>query len=216
MASVNQRNESLFTLAIFWSSFIMMGQTYKTGSVRIALFGVAALVALTGYARADEREHHEEGREHHEEGREHHEDAREHHEIIGRDRQVFHERDVHRFNEVEMGRWRGGQWRNSCFAGRCGWWWFAGGQWYFYDRPIYPYPLIVSEYAYVEPGAPVYAVPPPAVYVAPAPGYPPPQPQAAPPPATPQVYYYCDNPAGYYPYVQSCPSQFRPVPAPPR
>jgi len=36
---------------------------------------------------------------------------------------------------------------------------------------------------------------------------------APPPPAS---WYYCDNPAGYYPYVQQCPGGWRPVaPTPP-
>lgn len=191
----------------------MIGQITKTVPAGVVLLGFAAVLALSGVARADEHERHDEGREHHEEGRGPHGEGRGEHEVfIGRDRQAFHERDVHRFNEVEFGRWRGGQWRNSCFSGRCGWWWFAGGEWYFYDRPEYPYPSIVSEYAYIEP-APVYAAPPP-VYAPPPPVYVAPRPM--PPPAQPQVYYYCDNPAGYYPYVPSCPTQFRPVPAPPR
>jgi hypothetical protein len=49
---------------------------------------------------------------------------------------------------------------------------------------------------------PVYVQPPPRVYVQP----PPPRP----------YWYYCDNPAGYYPYVQQCPGGWRQVnPAPP-
>jgi hypothetical protein len=31
------------------------------------------------------------------------------------------------------------------------------------------------------------------------------------PPAQPYVWYYCDAAGAYYPYVQSCPSGFRPV-----
>ena len=34
-------------------------------------------------------------------------------------------------------------------------------------------------------------------------------------PAAPASWYYCDNPAGYYPYVQNCSSPWRPVPATP-
>jgi hypothetical protein len=54
---------------------------------------------------------------------------------------------------------------------------------------------------------PYYAYPPPVVY-APPPVY------AAPPVmiAQPtQYWYYCDNPAGYYPYVPSCPTPWRQV-----
>jgi len=47
---------------------------------------------------------------------------------------------------------------------------------------------------------PVVVAPPPRVYVQPA----------------PPLWYYCDNPQGYYPYVQQCPSGWRPVtPTPP-
>ncbi len=69
--------------------------------------------------------------------------------------------------------------------------------------PGYPYP-----YRY---GPPVYAPPPvyvpPTVYVAP-PVYVVPQ-----GPAPAQSWYYCDNPAGYYPHVSSCSGPWRQVPA---
>jgi hypothetical protein len=36
------------------------------------------------------------------------------------------------------------------------------------------------------------------------------------PPPSPSYWYYCDNPKGYYPYVQHCPGGWRPVaPTPP-
>jgi len=105
----------------------------------------------------------------------------------------FHERDVHRFRGHDLEVWRGGHWFHEWHNGRFGWWWFAGGIWYWYPEPIYPYPLAVSETLYVEPMAPP---PPPAGAVAPS-------------------YYYCDNPAGYYPYVTTCSVPFRPVPAAP-
>jgi len=131
----------------------------------------------------------------------------------------FREHDVHRFSYSQRDIWRKGRWNNTCFGGRCGWWWFAGGQWYFYDRPVYPYPMIVSSFFYVEPMvvAPMM-VPPPVVVV------PPPAPRPvivqSPPPQTavqpgPQFHYYCDNPAGYYPAVQNCNTQFRQVDVPP-
>ena len=47
------------------------------------------------------------------------------------------------------------------------------------------------------------AVAPPAVYVEPS------APGAAPPPLP--SWYYCDNPQGYYPYVQQCPGGWQPV-----
>lgn len=167
----------------------------------VGLFGLGTLLVLSANVRADEV------------GRERHEEAREHREA--HERHEFRERDVRRFDAIELGHWRGGQWRNSCFAGRCGWWWFAGGQWYFYERPVYPYPLVVSEITFIEPvpaPAPVYVAPAPPVYVAPPP--PPPVRPAPPPlPPPPQMYYYCDNPPGYYPTVPSCPTGFRQVPA---
>lgn len=117
---------------------------------------------------------------------------------------AFHEHDVHRFSHDDLVRWRGGRWNRTCFGGRCGWWWFAGDQWYFYDTPVYPYPLVVSTVAYVEPVA--VASPAPVVAVAP-----PPMAVAAPP----KIWYYCDNPAGYYPTIPTCNTQFRQVSAPP-
>jgi hypothetical protein len=62
-----------------------------------------------------------------------------------------------------------------------------------YGRPYwepYPYP-------------PVVVAPAPRVYVEPSP-----------PP--PQYWYYCDAAQAYYPYVQQCPGEWRPVlPTPP-
>jgi hypothetical protein len=124
-------------------------------------------------------------------------------------RHQFQVRDVHRFNRDELVLWRGGRWNNTCYAGRCGWWWFAAGQWYFYDRPIYPYPLAVAEVVYAEPMVAVPMMPPPQVTYVPAP-VPPPMPVQAPP----KFLYYCDNPAGYFPAVQTCSTQFRQVAAP--
>ena len=56
-------------------------------------------------------------------------------------------------------------------------------------------------------GPPVVYAPPPVVTYAP-----PPVTYIAPPT---QSYYYCDNPRGYYPSVQSCASGWRQVPAAP-
>jgi hypothetical protein len=61
--------------------------------------------------------------------------------------------------------------------------------------------------------APYYAPPP--VYVAPPPYMPP----AYVPPtsyvAPAAMWYYCDDPAGYYPYVKNCYGPWHPVPARP-
>ncbi len=86
----------------------------------------------------------------------------------------------------------------------------TGGAWYFYERPVYPYPTVVGEIIYVEP-VPVMPEPPPIVVpVAP----PPPPPPPPPGPAPQQFWYYCDNPPGYYPYVATCNGNYREVPIP--
>jgi len=72
---------------------------------------------------------------------------------------------------------------------------FWGPYWEPYWTP-YPYP-------------PVIVAPPPPVYVQPAP------PAAAQPPP-PSYWYYCENPQGYYPYVQQCPGGWQQVPARPQ
>jgi len=121
-------------------------------------------------------------------------------------RHEFHDRDVHRFHGRDHDVWRDGYWRQDWHGGVYGWWWVAGGMWYLYERPVYPYPMIVSERAY-----------PDVIVVTPQPV---PQPptvvqQAPPPPGSPPMWYYCDNPAGYYPAVPTCPTPFRAVPAQP-
>jgi len=44
------------------------------------------------------------------------------------------------FHDFEIHRWQGGHWYHSWHAGRFGWWWAVGLDWYFYDEPVYPYP----------------------------------------------------------------------------
>lgn len=91
--------------------------------------------------------------------------------------------------------WRAGHWRHGAHDGRLGWWWVAGGLWYFYPRPVYPYPD-------------AYAPP-----VAVIPQTPPPVPDASAPQA--QNWYYCASAKAYYPYVSSCPEGWKMVPATP-
>jgi hypothetical protein len=94
------------------------------------------------------------------------------------------------FHGYPAAHWRGGHWRHGWHGRRYGWWWIAPGfGWTFYPAPIYPYPAQ------------------PAPYIAPPAYVPPP---AAPAPAT---WYYCADPAGYYPYVQRCTVPWQPVPA---
>ncbi|MDA8363235.1 MAG: hypothetical protein M0Z84_05295 [Gammaproteobacteria bacterium] len=101
--------------------------------------------------------------------------------------------DIRNFHRWDMDRWRGGYWVHAHHDGRWGWWWVVAGLWYFYPRPIYPYP---------DPYTPPYV---PAVPVLPAPSAPP----------EVQYWYYCNGAKGYYPYVQSCPGGWRRVPATP-
>jgi hypothetical protein len=82
---------------------------------------------------------------------------------------------------------------------------------YGYKRPsvvIVPHVVVPFGVPYVYP--PVVVAPPP-IYV-----QPPPQVYVQPPPPRP-YWYYCDNPPGYYPYVQQCPGGWRQVnPVPPQ
>lgn len=105
--------------------------------------------------------------------------------------------------------WRAGGWHHGWHGDRLGWWWVTGGMWYYYAQPVYPYPD-----PYAPPAIIVEQAPPPVVIQqAPAPVQYEPAPAATPP--TAQFWYYCETPAGYYPYVASCPSGWKTVPATP-
>ncbi len=107
--------------------------------------------------------------------------------------------DIRRFRERDWGVWRSGVWHHGVHDGRLGWWWIAGGLWYFYVAPVYPYPNPYVPY-----------IPPATVVV-------PPGPDVSVPPAA-QYWYYCDAARGYYPYVPSCAAGWRivtPTPAGP-
>lgn len=116
------------------------------------------------------------------------------------------------FHHRDIGMWRGGRWVHGWHGGRAGWWWFTAGNWYFYTRPVYPYPdpyvpstvIIEPQPQSVQPQ--VVQAPPPPQIVAQAP---------APVAPTPQYWYQCKNPAGYYPYIPSCPGGWTAVPASP-
>ena|SRR5215469_596900 len=99
-----------------------------------------------------------------------------------------HGGDMHHFGDRDEHVWRGGQWFHGDHGGRGGWWWIVDGNWYFYPAPVYPYP---------DPYVPPVVMPAP-------------QPTPA-----PQYWYYCPNPAGYYPYVPACPTNWMAVPASP-
>jgi hypothetical protein len=126
-----------------------------------------------------------------------------------------HGGEIHNFHERDVHVWRGGRWVHDFHDGRLGWWWFAGGMWYFYNAPVYPYPD-----PYV-PSAVIVQQPPAQVYIEQGQPAAPAAPQAAPPApaaapqAAPQYWYYCKNPQGYYPYVNQCPVPWQQVPATP-
>lgn len=81
------------------------------------------------------------------------------------------------------------------------WWgWDPAAYW------DYPYPYY---YPYDYPPYPGYYAPAPAP---PTPGQAPTQANGA---APPQFWYYCDNPQGYYPYVQNCSMTWKQVAATP-
>jgi hypothetical protein len=100
--------------------------------------------------------------------------------------------DIARFHEHDWDLWRGGRWAHEIHDGRLGWWWVAGGAWYFYPAPVYPYP---DPYQ-------------PPVTIAAAPS-------AVPPPPAPNTWYYCEAAKGYYPYVATCHGGWKAVPANP-
>lgn len=150
--------------------------------ITVTLAVAVGVITLGSPAAADERRGHDEGHFH---GAER-----------GRDFGHWHGGMEH-FRDRDFHVWREGRWEHRWHDGHYGWWWFAGGLWYSYPVPIYPYPD-----PYVPP---VVAAPP--VVATPGPV------AAAPPP--PQYWYYCDSARGYYPYVPSCQSGWRAVPPAP-
>jgi len=82
----------------------------------------------------------------------------------------------------------GGHWVHGWHGGRFGWWWSGPDFWYWYPAPVY--------YDYYGPLPPDYVFP----------AGPAPQP----------TWYYCESAKGYYPYIRSCASGWRAVPADPQ
>ncbi|HYB58490.1 MAG TPA: hypothetical protein VEK12_20190 [Alphaproteobacteria bacterium] len=95
----------------------------------------------------------------------------------------------------------GGGWHGGWHGGYCCGLGFGFWGWPYY----YPYPYYPDYYAYPDYYPPVA----PAVVAPPAPAAP------AGAPAASNMWYYCDNPKGYYPYVQNCSTAWRQVPATP-
>jgi hypothetical protein len=167
----------------------------RNQSMTTRMHFVAALLALALAAPAAPalaEEHHD--RDHREEHHAYHD---------------FHGHDFRVFTPFELDLWRRGGWVHDWYGGRYGWWWVADGYWYWYPAPVYPYP------SYVPPA------PPPVVVMAPGAPPPPAAPVVAPPPPPPtptgqppaEFWYYCDESKAYYPYVNTCNSPWRQVPA---
>lgn len=87
--------------------------------------------------------------------------------------------------------WTTGRWVHGWHGPRYGWWWSVGDAWYYYPRPVYPYPV------YMPPGFEGY-------YDYGRAEQPYDQDYADPNPQRPEYWYFCQNPEGYYPYVQDC------------
>ncbi len=96
------------------------------------------------------------------------------------------------FNRGVADGWSGGRWNHGFHEGRFGWWWTVGPSWYWYAQPAYPYPAY--PYGPQETGVQDYA---------------PLQGADAPPD---EVWYYCNDPKGYYPYVEDCRQGWRKAP----
>jgi mono/diheme cytochrome c family protein len=95
----------------------------------------------------------------------------------------FRGREYAQLSPAERGVWQAGNWRHESHNGHLGWWWVAGGIWYYYPEPVYPYPASISAYTY-------------------------PLPKIA-----SQYWYYCTDPPGYYPGIKACYEPWELLPA---
>jgi hypothetical protein len=102
----------------------------------------------------------------------------------------FHVADVRHFHEPEWAEWRSGHWHHDVYDGRLGWYYEVGGVWYPYAAPVFPYPTTVAPLIYDE-------IPPEEAL-----------PAAAPLPPLPHVAYHCGNPAGFYPTLTTCDTEW--------
>ena len=86
--------------------------------------------------------------------------------------------------------------------------------WYYCGNPQGYYPYVAECAVPWQRMAAGAVVPPPPAPPPPVPPAPPAPPTAsAPPPVAPQYWYYCENPAGYYPSIPQCSVPWRRVPA---
>jgi hypothetical protein len=110
-----------------------------------SLIAAAVAVSFVAPAFADEWRH--------DEGRHDRQDFRR--------REAFRDHDIRRFHDHDFDVWRGGRWVHGFHDGRRGWWWTVGPNWYFYPKPVYPYPDPLVP-AYAAPGASAWYFCPPA------------------------------------------------------
>ena len=115
----------------------------------------------------------------------------------------FHGHSINQFGGGDRARWTSGHWRHERHGDYDGWWWLAGGAWYFYPEPIYPYPDYVSSETYDEDYSDDDTSGDDTA------GGNDQDQQPAP------YWYYCEHPKGYYPYVRSCDGKWEPVPMTP-
>jgi hypothetical protein len=107
----------------------------------------------------------------------------------GHDLGVFNGHRYSQFTAHEREQWQHGGWRHEEHHGHHGWWWVVGDLWFFYPQPIFPYPTYVGPDYYYD----YYDnYPEPSYY-----------------------WYYCEDPAGYYPYIQQCNVEWQAVPPTP-
>jgi len=129
--------------------------------------------------------------------------------------------EIHEFHDRDLHVWRGGRWYHGYYGGHLGWWWIVGGLYYWYPQVVYPYPdpyvppAAMGAPGMSEPAQPVYPPAAAAPPVAPAPPAAQPPVAQGTPSGPPRLWYYCDSAKSYYPYVPTCPSGWRPVPANP-
>lgn len=62
----------------------------------------------------------------------------------------------HHFRDHRRHDWGEGRWFHGDHDRRHGWWWIVGGVWYFYPRPVYPYPMQAAPPIVVSPPAHAY------------------------------------------------------------
>lgn len=183
-------------------------------TIGYACITASILAALATPALADRRHGGEEWREDSHRPRQHDSGRRDWREDYHRPRRYDSGRvawrgDIGHFDNHDVHRWRSGSWRHGWHHGRLGWWWVVGGIWYFHNVPVYPYPdpyvppVVVQQAP--QPTVVIEQMQQPAMVVQQ-------QPAAAP---SGQVWYYCEERRGYYPYVPLCPGGWRVVPATP-